>query len=233
MRIKRREQLELSIIMPCLNEEKSVRFCIREAQEFFKKHRIRGEILIVDNGSIDNSVQEAKRTGARVVVEKRRGYGRALRRGIYESSGKYLILGDCDTTYDFQNLELMVEALRAGNDMVIGDRFAGGIEKGAMSFSHKLGVRALSFLGRCRYHVKVRDFHSGLRGISREAALLLCLRTAGMEFATEMIAEGARKGCVIAQVPVRLRNSRVERISHLRTLEDGVRHVWYMVKNRC
>lgn len=230
MQIKEKERLELTVIMPCLNEEKAVGHCVDDALRFMDKHNISGEVLVVDNDSGDDSAKVAASHGARVISEPRRGYGRAIRTGIAGSRGRILIIGDADTTYDFLHLEKMYVPLAKGScDMVIGNRYAGGIEKGAMPFCHKLGVRVLSFLGRKRFGVEVYDFHCGLRAISRQAAKKLTLRTVGMEFATELIAEAARAKIRIKQVPVRLRKCEYARRSKLRTVRDGLRHLIYII----
>ncbi|MGN0415387.1 MAG: glycosyltransferase family 2 protein [Agathobacter sp.] len=232
MKMPEKESLELSVIMPCLNEESTVGHCVDEAREFMRKYRINGEVLVVDNGSEDESAAIAQRHGARVITEAKRGYGSAIRAGIAASKGKVLIVGDCDTTYDFLHLEELYQPLAEGKcDMVIGNRYAGGIEPGAMSWSHRWGVRFLSFCARIRFRTDVYDFHCGLRGLSRKTAQTLALHTEGMEFATEMIAEAARCRLCITQVPVALRRCEYKRLSKLRTFRDGFRHLIYIIKN--
>lgn len=224
------ESLELSVIMPCLNEENTVGYCVDEAWAFIRKYNINGEVLVVDNDSVDMSVQIATKHGARVIREPHMGYGSAIRAGMVASRGKVLIIGDCDTTYDFLHLEQIYKPLADGIcDMVIGNRYAGGIDKGAMPLSHRLGVRFLSFCGRMRFHTDVYDFHCGLRGLSRRTAMVLEFRTDGMEFATEMIAEAARNNLRIRQVPVSLGKCGYKRVSKLRTVRDGLRHFRYML----
>lgn len=233
MQMWEKESLELSVIMPCRNEEHTLAACIREAEGFLRGQNLTGEILVVDNASSDASAEVAAASGARVVTEPAAGYGNALRTGICQSRGRILILGDCDTTYDFSGLEEMYGLLaEKGCDMVIGNRFAGGIEPGAMSLSHKAGVRFLSLLGRKCFHTRVYDFHCGLRGLTRSAAERLVLVTEGMEFATEMIAEAAEAELVIGQIPVRLRRCDSLRKSKLRTIPDGMRHLVYMIKRK-
>ena len=226
-----KESLELTILMPCLNEAATVAISIREALEFLKEHEIPGEVLLVDNGSTDGSSAIAENCGARVILQPRKGYGNALRTGMANSRGRIIILGDCDTTYDFLHLEELYEMLSSGQwDMVIGNRFAGGMEKGSMPLSHKWGVRFLSWLGRKRLHTDIYDFHCGLRGLTRAAAETLELRTEGMEFATEMIAVAASAGLSVGQVPVVLRTCTQARKSKLRTLRDGLRHLVYIIR---
>ena len=217
--------------MPCRNEEAAVVRCIREAERFLVRRGLRGEILVVDNGSTDRSAEMAAGTAARILTEARPGYGLALRAGIAAAAGNVILMGDCDTTYDFEHMDGLYDPLARGEaDIMIGDRFAGGIEKGALPLSHRVGVRFLSALGRWRTHTAVRDFHCGLRGLTREAARILNFRTEGMEFATEMIALGARQGLRIGQVPVPLRRCQAPRKSKLRTLPDGCRHLKYLVE---
>lgn len=226
-----REEPDLSIIMPCLNEEQTVGICINEATAFMQENEIRGEILVVDNGSTDHSVRVAREHGAKVISESLRGYGAAICTGMREASGKVLIIGDCDTTYDFLQIEGMYEMLASGEaDMVIGNRYAGGIQKGAMPWSHICGVRFLSYLGRKKFHVNVYDFHCGLRGLTREVSEKLSFSTTGMEFATEMIAEASRQEIRIAEMPVVLKKCICKRTSKLRTIRDGLRHLRYIWK---
>jgi len=228
-----RDSLELSIIMPCYNEENTVGFCVKDAFTFLTENRIQGEIIVVDNASTDDSAQVAKGAGARVVYEAEKGYGKAIQTGIVNSKGKVLIIGDCDMTYDFLHIDSMYQLLfNRKCDMVIGNRFTGEMEDGSMSFAHQIGVRFLSFLGRKRFHTEVYDFHCGLRGARREAITQLKFCTTGMEFATEMIGEGVKKGLCVMQVPVSLRVCKYERTSKLRTIRDGVRHLIYILKCR-
>ena len=204
-----------------------------EAKKFIEKHRINGEVLVVDNASEDDSRGVAEKHCARVITELRRGYGSAIRAGISHSRGRVLIIGDCDTTYDFYHLEDIFNPLNEEKcDMVIGNRYAGKMQQGAMPWSHKWGVRFLSFCGRIRFKTDVYDFHCGLRGLSRKAAEKLELDTEGMEFATEMIAEAARQKLRINQVPVSLRKCEYPRKSKLRTIRDGLRHLRYIFKGK-
>ncbi len=229
------EQLMLTVLMPCLNEEDAIPPCMDSARRLLREcldgNVSRGEILLVDNGSADRSAEIAGNLGARVITEPVKGYGSALRRGIREAKGKVIIMGDCDTTYDFEASAPMYRMIAdEGYDMVIGDRFKGGIEPGAMQLSHRIGVRALSFFGRLRFHTDVHDFHSGIRAMSLEAASQLEFGSTGMEFATEMIAEAAKHGLKIGQLPVRLYRCSKERTSKLNTIRDGVRHLRFILK---
>lgn len=227
----REEKLDLSVVMPCLDEETTVGLSVNDAMKFMEKYSINGEVIVVDNGSKDNSLKHAKEAGAKIISEPRRGYGRALRTGFENAQGKVVIMGDCDTTYDFLNMETMYQLLQNGSyDMVIGNRYSGGIEKGAMSWSHRWGVKLLSFLGRRKFKVNIYDFHCGIRGFKKQALDKLELKTDGMEFATELIAEASRKGLAIKEIPVPLKKCELIRKSKLRTIRDGLRHLIYIIK---
>jgi len=227
----REEKLDLSVVMPCLDEETTVGLSVNDAMKFMEKYSINGEVIVVDNGSKDNSLKHAKEAGAKVISEPRRGYGRALKTGFKNAQGKIVIMGDCDTTYDFLNMETMYQLLQNGSyDMVIGNRYSGGIEKGAMPWSHRWGVKLLSFLGRRKFKVNIYDFHCGIRGFKKQALDKLELKTDGMEFATELIAEASRKGLTIKEIPVPLKKCELIRKSKLRTIRDGLRHLIYIIK---
>ena len=222
---------DLSVVMPCLNEEATVGQCVDDAFAFIARRCLRGEVIVADNGSGDRSAAIAESHGARVIREERKGYGYALRSGIAAARGRVILMGDSDLTYDFLRMDGLYDPLAGGAyDMMIGDRFAGGLEKGAMPLSHRVGVKALSFFGRRRYHTDVRDFHCGLRGLTAGAAESLSFQTGGMEFATEMIALAARAGLRIGQCPVSLRKCEMNRRSKLRPLPDGNRHLIYMIR---
>lgn len=217
---------EVTILMPCLNESESLAFCIREAQAFIREMNIAAEILVADNGSTDGSREIAEKCGVRVTDVAKRGYGSAVTAGIRAAHGKYVILGDCDGSYDFFDAEQMLKQLRGGYALVIGNRFCGGIEKGAMPFLHRyVGIPLLSALGRRRYGVCIGDFHCGLRGFERETAVELGCKCSGMEFATELVGRFAGAGERICEVPVTLRCDRRSGRSHLRTFRDGFRHL--------
>lgn len=218
--------MELTILMPCLNEAATVAGCVHEAAEYLRSRGICGEVLIADNGSHDNSRELAAAAGARVIAVPKKGYGNALRQGILAAKGRYIIMGDCDGSYDFSDLDLILEKLRQDWHLVIGNRFSGNIAPGAMPFSHRyFGVPVLSWMGRCRFNVTVSDFHCGLRGAARAAALEAGLRSSGMEFATEMIGRFSDAGFRISQVPVNLRKDLRPGSGHLRTVPDGMRHL--------
>lgn len=222
--------IELTILMPCLNEAETLATCIRKAQEGLKNNDIVGEIVIADNGSTDGSQKIAKSLGARVVNVKERGYGSALIGGIHAAYGKYIIMGDADDSYDFLAIAPFVEKLRSGHDLVMGNRFKGGIADGAMPFLHRyLGNPVLSWLGRLFFGISVRDFHCGLRGFNRERILNLNLRTTGMEFASEMVVRAALEGYSLTEVPTTLAPDGRSRPPHLRTWRDGWRHLSFLL----
>ena len=221
---------DLTILMPCLNEEATIADCIREAQGYLTRRQLTGEVLIADNGSTDRSAAIAESFGARVVHCGEKGYGNALRCGLAAACGTVIIMGDCDLSYDFSALDAMDDALRNGADVVIGNRFSKPPSREAMPFSHRLGVPFLSWAARIKFRCSVHDFHCGLRGIRREALQKLHFRCSGMEFATEFIAEAVRAGLHIAETPVILRPDGRNGPSHLRTLRDGLRHLWFIVR---
>ena len=220
----------LTILMPCLNEERTIAACIREAQGYLTRREVVGEVLIADNGSTDRSVAIAQELGARVVHCGEKGYGNALRCGLAAAKGECIIMGDCDLSYDFSAIDEMHDLLKGGADVVIGDRFAQRPADAAMSFSHRWGVPFLSWAARVRFGCTVRDFHCGLRGIRRDALEKVTFRCGGMEFATEFIAQAVRAGLTIAETPVILRPDGRDGPSHLRTVRDGLRHLWFIFK---
>ncbi len=222
--------VELTILMPCLNEEETLAVCINKARAFLDRCGICGEILIADNGSTDASVAIAESLGARVIHVAEKGYGAALSGGIKVARGVYIIMGDADDSYDFSDLSPYVDSLRQGNQLVMGNRFKGGIAPGAMPFLHKyLGNPVLSFLGRTFYKIPVGDFHCGLRGFDAAAVRELDLQTPGMEFASEMVVKSALHGLKIAEVPTTLAKDGRNRRPHLRTFRDGWRHLCFLL----
>ena len=231
MKFRNREELDISIVLPCLNEEATVGACVDEAFGIIRRAGLDGEVIVVDNGSTDASAAIADEHGAKVVTEPRRGYGRAIRTGFRESRGRVVVVVDSDTTYDLGSVPGMYKLLAGGKyDMIMGDRFAGGIERGAIPLSHKIGAKGLSFIARLRFRTKVRDFHCGLRAFRRDALEQMKLRTTGMEFATETVAEAVRRNLRIGQVAVRLRRSKAPRSSKLNTIRDGLRHLRYIMR---
>ena len=222
---------DIPILMPCLNEEANIAYCVEQAQKYLSSRNLSGEILVVDNDSTDRSAEIASAHGATVIKEHRRGYGRALRTVLAAANGEVIIFGDCDSTYDFANLDPLYQPLAKNKvDFMTGDRFSGQMEDGAMSWSHKLGVPFLSWCGRVKFGVKIHDWHCGIRGIRKDALERLTLKTDGMEFATEMIAEASRKDLRIGEVSVPLKRARGERKEKLRTIRNGLRHLWYIIK---
>ncbi len=222
--------MELTILMPCLDEAATVARCVQQARGFLERGSIAGEVLVADNGSTDGSAALAQSAGARVVAVTQRGYGAALRAGIDAARGKYVIMGDADESYDFAHLEPFVEKLRAGFPLVMGNRFKGGIRDGAMPPLHRyLGNPVLSFVGRLLFRAKVGDFHCGLRGFDRERVAALGLRTPGMEFASELVVKAALAGWRIAEVPTTLSPDGRGRASHLRSWRDGWRHLRFLL----
>lgn len=222
--------MELTILMPCLNEAETLAVCIQKAKRFLNENHIEGEVLISDNGSTDGSQEIAQKEGARVVVTETRGYGSALINGTKEAKGTYVIMGDADDSYDFLNLMPFLEKLREGYDLVMGNRFAGGIEKGAMPWSHQyIGNPVLSFIGRLFFKSRIKDFHCGLRGYNREAILNLQLQTTGMEYASEMVVKSELNGLKIAEVPTILSKDGRSRPPHLRSFRDGWRHLKFLL----
>ena len=222
--------MELTILMPCLNEAETLGVCVEKAFGFLRRAGIDGEVLVADNGSTDGSQAIAGALGARVVPVGERGYGAALRGGLAAARGRYVVIGDADDSYDFSQLDGFVQSLRGGADLVMGNRFQGGVAAGAMPFLHRrLGNPVLSFLGRLLFKAPVGDFHCGLRGVNAEAIRGLGLRTPGMEFASEMVVRSALEGLKIAEVPTTLAPDGRSRPPHLRTWRDGWRHLRFLL----
>jgi len=222
--------VELSIIMPCLNESETLETCIRKARGFLDRSGISGEIVIGDNGSIDGSPEIARRLGARVVDVKLRGYGAALYYASLAARGRYIIMADSDDSYDFTNLQPFVDKLRDGYALVMGNRFAGGIKAGAMPWKNRyIGNPILTAIGRVFFHCPARDFHCGLRGFSSDAFRRMDLRTTGMEFASEMVIKATLAGMRVVEVPTTLSPDGRSRPPHLRPWRDGWRHLRFML----
>ena len=228
--VRESEALELSVVMPCLNEAETLETCIRKAQRALREAGVAGEIVIADNGSSDGSVEIAERLGARVVHINARGYGNALMGGIAAAAGKFIVMGDADNSYDFGQIPRFLEQLRNGADIVMGNRFRGGIQPGAMPFLHKyLGNPVLSGIGKLLFKSPVGDFHCGLRGFSKAAFARMGLRTTGMEFASEMVVKATLLGLSVAEVPTSLSPDGRTRPPHLRTWRDGWRHLRFLL----
>lgn len=223
-------EVELTIVMPCLNEAETLATCIRHARTFLETSGVVGEILIADNGSTDGSQAIAVAEGARVVDVPERGYGAALIAGIEASNSTFVAMGDADDSYDFEGLMPFVEELRGGADLVMGNRFRGGIEPGAMPPLHKyLGNPVLSFIGRLFFKIPVKDFHCGLRAFRRDSILSLGLQTSGMEFASEMVVKASLAKLNIVEVPTTLSKDGRSRPPHLRSWRDGWRHLRFLL----
>jgi glycosyltransferase involved in cell wall biosynthesis len=221
---------EVSVVVPCLNEAETLAACIEKAQRTFREHGIRGEVVVADNGSSDGSQAIARSLGARVVSVEAKGYGSALMGGIAAARGRYIIMGDADDSYDFRDSAAFLEQLRQGFDLVMGNRFKGGIDPDAMPLLHKyLGNPALTRIGQLFFKAPCGDFHCGLRGFSKTAYERMRLRTTGMEFATEMVVKATLLHMRISEVPTRLSVDGRSRPPHLRTWRDGWRHLRFML----
>jgi glycosyltransferase involved in cell wall biosynthesis len=229
-----REAVEVSFVMPCLNEAETLEGCIRAATRCISENSLSAEIIIADNGSTDGSQSIAVRNGARVVPVSRKGYGNALIGGIDAARGRYIIMGDSDQSYDFGDAMKFVERLRAGYDLVMGNRFdsrgGGGVQPGAMPIKNRyLGNPVLTFIGRTLFRCPARDFHCGLRGFSKDAFSRMEARSAGMEFASEMVIKATLREMRITEVPIRLHPDGRSRPPHLKPWRDGWRHLRFMM----
>jgi len=218
----------VSIVMPCLNEEQTVGVCVRKAVSWLERAGVQGEVIVVDNGSSDRSVELAEEAGARVVHERRRGYGQTYLRGFTEARGEFIVMGDSDDTYDFSDLSALIEPLKHGADMVVGNRFAGGISRGAMPWAHRyIGSPIINFVIRLFFGTRIGDSQSGLRAFRRSVPERLQLRSGGMELASEMIVSAARAGMTITEVPAPYAVRQGD--SKLNTVRDGWRHIRYLL----
>lgn len=221
-------EVEVSVVIPCLNEEEAIGECIKKIKNVFSNYQIKGEIIVSDNGSTDNSVQIARSLGAVVVKQPKRGYGAAYLKGISYAQGKFIIMGDGDNSYDFKELPKLLKYLREGYDFVIGSRFKGKILKGAMPFSNRyIGNPILTTLLNIFYRAKISDAHSGFRGIRAEVLSKLHLKTTGMEFASEMIIAALREGLKIKEVPITYHPRKGK--SKLHPFSDAWRHIRFML----
>jgi glycosyltransferase involved in cell wall biosynthesis len=228
--LKTSEEIELSVVMPCLNESATVGSCVRKALGAMRQHGIRGEVIVADNGSTDGSRELAAEAGARVVPVETRGYGSALRAGIAAARCRFVLMGDADDSYDFTHLDRFVEKLREGYDLVMGNRFQGGILPGAMPPLHRyLGTPVLTAITRLFFRSPVGDINCGLRGFRKEAIEGLGLRTLGMEYAGEMIVKASTFGLRITEIPTTLAPDGRGRAPHLNTWRDGWRHLRFLL----
>jgi glycosyltransferase involved in cell wall biosynthesis len=224
------EPIEVSIVMPCLNEAATLASCIRKAQEAIARDGLAAEIIVADNGSTDASPTIAKALGARLVIAEQRGYGAALQAGIAAARGRYIVMGDADDSYDFSVIGPFIEKLRQGSDLVMGNRFRGGIDKGAMRWTHRfIGNPVLTAIGRFFFGIRIGDFHCGLRAFRKDAYERMGLRTTGMEFASEMVIKAGLKHLRIEEVPTVLHKDGRNGPPHLRTWRDGWRHLRFML----
>ena len=223
-------ECELSIVLPCLNEADTVGTCVVKALETMKNLRIAGEVVVVDNGSDDGSAEVARRAGARVVDESRRGYGNAVRRGVEEARGRLIIMADADASYDLSDLQRFVDRLRAGDDLVMGSRLHEGIEPGAMTMLHHIGNRVFSGILKLFFRGRVSDPHCGMRAFTKDAFQRMRLTSGGMELASVMVIKGMLAGMRISDVRIILRpDGRISHGPHLRAFRDGWRHLRYML----
>jgi len=224
------ENIQISVVMPCLNESATVGTCVTKALETMRRHGIQGEVVVADNGSTDGSQQIAANQGARVIPVETRGYGSALRTGITAARGEFILMGDADDSYDFSQLPAFLRKLEEGYDLVMGNRFLGEILPGAMPPLHRyLGNPVLTGLGRLFFKSPLGDFHCGLRAFRKDAIERLQLRTLGMEFASEMIVKAATFGLRVTEIPTTLSPDGRNRASHLRTWHDGWRHLRFLL----
>ena len=221
---------ELSIVLPCLNEERTVGTCVAQARSFLVDHKIHGEVIVADNGSKDNSVSIAEAAGAVIVPVKQKGYGSALRGGFEAAKGRFIIMADADESYDLVNLMPFVEKLREGYELVMGNRFKGGIKKGAMPWHHKyIGNPILSFVGQLFFKTPAKDFHCGLRGFTKSAIERMNLQTTGMELASEIVIKSSILNMKVCEVPTTLSPDGRDRPPHLRSFRDGWRHLRFLL----
>ncbi|MBU0952405.1 MAG: glycosyltransferase family 2 protein [Elusimicrobia bacterium] len=220
--------IEISVVLPCLNEEETIAACIDKSKKAFAESRVEGEVIVVDNGSTDKSVAIAKDHGAKVIREEEKGYGSALRRGISEAQGQYIVMGDADDTYDFLEVTKFVNSLKAGNDLVMGSRFKGNILPGAMTWSHRyIGNPILSGFLRLFFGGTVSDSHCGLRAFTKEAYKKMGLHTTGMEFASEMVIHALKKKLKISEITITYYPRKGE--TKLSSLRDAWRHMRFML----
>ena len=223
-------EIEVSIVMPCLNEERTVGICVKKALISLKEGKVNGEVIVADNGSTDKSVEIAASLGARVVHVEEKGYGNALRSGFAAAHGKYIIMADADDSYDLENLMPFIEKLRKGYELVMGNRFKGGIKKGAMPWHHRyIGNPILSFIGKLFFKTPANDFHCGLRGFTKEAIEKMELQTTGMELASEIVIKSSVMNMNVCEVPTILFPDGRDRPPHLRSFRDGWRHLRFLL----
>jgi hypothetical protein len=224
------QAFELTVVLPCLNERETVGTCVQKAVAAIEKSGVHGEVIVADNGSTDGSVELAQSAGARVVHVDRRGYGNALRGGIQEARGTYVLMADSDDSYDFTHIPRFIEQLRNGSDLVMGNRFLGGIRDGAMPPLHRyLGNPVLTAIGRLFFHSPSRDFHCGIRAFRKDSYERMDIRSTGMEFASEMVVKASLLRMKVSEVPTTLSPDGRSHPPHLRTWHDGWRHLRFLL----
>ena len=222
--------VQVSVVIPCLNEVRSIGACIEKALRAFKRAGIAGEVVVSDNGSTDGSVELSRQLGARVVHAELKGYGHALRKGVQEARAQFIIMGDADDSYDFSEVPRFVERWREGYDIVMGNRFSGEIKAGAMPWHHKyIGNPVLTAILNLFFHTPIGDAHCGMRGFTKQAYQRMDLRTTGMEFASEFVIKAKRLGAKMTEIPITLWPDRRGRSPHLRSFHDGWRHLRFML----
>ncbi|HWY42609.1 MAG TPA: glycosyltransferase family 2 protein [Candidatus Sulfotelmatobacter sp.] len=222
--------LEVSVVIPCLNEANSIGYCVEKALSAFQSAGLRGEVVVADNGSTDGSVELVQKLGARVVHAEQKGYGAALQAGIRGSHGTFIVMGDADDSYDFTEVPRFVEAWRKGYDVVMGNRFRGEIKPGAMPWHHKyIGNPALSAVLNVLFHANIGDSHCGMRGFTRAVYDQMDLRSTGMEFASEFVIKATQLDAKITEIPITLWKDKRGRPPHLRSFRDGWRHLRFML----
>jgi glycosyltransferase involved in cell wall biosynthesis len=224
------EAIELSVVLPCLNERETVGLCVQKAVAALANAGISGEVIVADNGSTDGSIELAESAGARVAHVSQRGYGNALRGGIQSAHGTYVLMADSDDSYDFTHIPRFVEQLRSGSELVMGNRFLGGIRGGAMPLLHRyLGNPVLTAVGRLFFHSPVRDFHCGIRAFRKESYERMDIRSTGMEFASEMVVKASLLRMKVSEIPTTLSPDGRSHPPHLRTWHDGWRHLRFLL----
>lgn len=221
---------EITFILPCLNEEETLDKCLDEIEEYIKRKKLDAEIILADNNSDDDSRKIAEKHSVKIIIQEKRGYGSNLINGTKYANGKYCIMGDCDGSYDFSNLDEFIKEVRNGYDLVCGNRFKGGIEKGAMTLSHKIGVKLLSNIANLFFKTTIKDYHCGLRAYNTESIRRLNLKQEGMEYASEMIIKAQLNNLKILEIPTVLRKDLRKGKSHIRTIRDGFRHLFLIFK---
>jgi len=224
------DPIEISVVLPCLNESETVGICVSKAMSALQAAGLRGEIIVADNGSTDGSIEVAQRAGARVVHVEQRGYGNALRGGIEAARGVYVLMADSDDSYDLGQVPVFLEKLRSGSELVMGNRFRGGIREGAMPILHRyLGNPVLTALGRLLFRSPCRDFHCGIRAFRKDSYDKMDIRSTGMEFASEMVVKASLLRLNVSEVPTTLSPDGRSHPPHLRTWHDGWRHLRFLL----